>query len=82
MNLDGLQLSLSETKTWFVQGNSSAAEDNSEEMRVGGTRKKNITRYWLRSTAFPETLFSSMHNVIVLQPIKTPISHEKQCALP
>lgn len=40
MNLDGLQLSLSETKTWFVQGNSSAAEDNSEEMGVGGTRKK------------------------------------------
>lgn len=80
MNLDGLQLSLSETKTWFVQGNSSAAEDNSEEMGV--LEKKNITRYWLRSTAFPETLFSSMHNVVVLQPIKTPISHEKQCALP
>lgn len=33
MNLDGLQLSLSD-KTWSAQGNSSTAEDNSEEMEV------------------------------------------------
>lgn len=80
MNLDGLQLSLSETKTWFVQGNSSAAEDNSEEMGV--LEKKTLPGTGFEVQLFPRHVFSSMHNVVVLQPIKTPISHEKQCALP